>query len=130
MQDSFKEHSQEPGDDEGQNEKGPEDKSSLEVNEYGNSKEHQSIKKAFIANWFFLGFCMVLSIFFSIIISKKSSKGSAVLVFKSLFSLYRAFAPIVSSIYCFDVIRCLFRQILQNVNDDWHNLCEMARGVL
>ena len=109
------------GGDEGPKKKGPEDKSNFEVNEYKNSKEHQSIKKALIANWLFLGFCMVLSIFFSILISKKSSKGSAILVFKSLFSLYRAFAPIVSSIYCFDVIRCLFQQIFETAADDLRN---------
>ena len=130
VQDWFEEHSQEPGDDKGQNKKGPEDKSSLEVNEYRNSKEHQSIKKALIVNSLFLGFCVVLSIFFSIIISKKSSKGSTILVLKSLFSLYRAFAPIVSSIYCFDVIRCLFQQIFETAVDALRNEYERARGLL
>ena len=130
VHDWFEEQPQDQGGDEGQKKKGPEDKSSIEVNEYRNSKEHQSIKKALIANWLFLGFCMVLSIFFSIIISKKSSKGSAVLVFKSLFSLYRAFAPIVSSIYCFDVIRSLFQQILETAVDDLRNKYERARGLL
>ena len=130
VQDWFEEHSQEPGDDKGQNKMGLEDKSSLEVNEYRNSKEHQSIKKALIVNCLFLGFCVVLSIFFSIIISMKSSKGSTILVLKSLFSLYRAFAPIVSSIYCFDVIRCLFQQIFQTAADDLRNKYERARGLL
>ena len=107
-----------------------EDKSSLEVSEYRNSKEHQSIKKALIVNCLFLGFCVVLSSFFSFIISKKSSKGSTVLVLKSLFSLYRAFAPIVSSIYCFDVIRCLFQQIFETAVDDLRKEYERARGLL
>ena len=130
VQDWFEEQPQGQGGDAGQKKKGPEDKSRIEVNEYRSSKEHQSIKKALIANWLFLGFCMVLSIFFSIIISKKSSKGSAILVFKSLFSLYRAFAPIVSSIYCFDIIRCLFQQIFETATDDLRNQYERARGLL
>ena len=130
VQDWFEEHSQEPGDDEGQKKKDPEDKSSLEVNEYRNSKEHQSIKKALIVNWLFLGFCVVLSIFFSIIISKKSSKGSTILVLKSLFSLYRAFAPVVSSIYCFDVIRCLFLQIFETAVDNLREGYERVRDLL
>ena len=88
------------------------------------------IKKALIVNCLFLGFCVVLSIFFSIIISKKSSKGSTILVLKSLFSLYRAFAPIVSSIYCFDVIRCLFQQIFETAVDALRNEYERARGLL
>ena len=130
VQDWFEEQPEGQGGDEVQKKKGPEDRSSLEVNEYRNSKEHQSIKKALIANWLFLGFCVVLSIFFSIIISNKSSKGSAILVFKSLFSFYRAFAPIVSSIYCFDVIRCLFQQIFETAADDLINQYERARGLL
>ena len=129
-QDWFEEEPREPGEDETETNECPEDKSDLERNVYRNSKEHHSIKKAFIVNWLFLGF-LIVSILFSIVVLKiRREEGSTILLFTTMLSIYKTLTPIISSIYCFDVIYCLFQQISENVLDDLYNVYDMARRAL
>ena len=129
-QDWFEEESREPGEDVTETKEVPEEKSDLERNAYRNSKEHHSIKKAFIVNWLFLGF-LIVSILFSIVVLKiRRKEGSTILLFTTMLSIYKTLTPIISSIYCFDVIYCLFQQISENVLDDLYNVYDMARRAL
>ena len=135
--DWLEEAPREPGNDRSETVDGHEVKSGLERNEYKNSKEHQSIKKAFIVNWLFLG-CLTALAFVGIVIFKNSqytlfknssNKGNAILLLKSILSLYRTLTPIISSIYCFEVIHCLFQRILEDSIDNLRNVYNRARGL-
>ena len=129
-QDWFEEERREPGEDETETKDVPKEKSHSERNAYRNSKEHHSIKKAYFVNWLFLGF-LIVSITFSIVVLKiRREKGSTILLFKAMLSIYKTLTPIISSIYCFDVIRCLFQQISENVFDDLYNVYDIARRTL
>ena len=110
-------------------EDGPKDKSESKANAYENSKEHRSIKKALFVNLFFLAFVCVVKIL-SIVVYTKSEKGNAIFLFKTLFSLYKTLLPIISSIYCFDVIHCLYRQLLETATNNLLNVYDMVRGML
>ena len=105
----------------------PEEPAGLEQNEYRNLREPESIRKAFIVNW--LCILLIISLFsLSIIIYRRSGKNVLPIVFlRTIISLYKTFTPIVSSVYCFDVIRSLFRQILRNAIDSLRNLLGMTR---
>ena len=128
-QDWREEVPRELGDDRSETEDGHEGKSGLERNEYRNSKEHKSIKKAFIVNWLFLG-CLTAVTFVGIVIFKNSSKkGNAILLVKSTLAIYRTLTPIISSIYCFEVIHCLFLRILEAAIDNLRNVYNIARGL-
>ena len=127
-QDWFEEERRDPGEDETEARDVPEEKSDSERNAYRNSKEHHSIKKAYFVNWLFLGF-LIISISISIVVFKiRREKG--ILLFKAMLSLYKTITPIISSIYCFDVIHCLFQQMSENVIDDLYNVYDMARRAL
>ena len=123
----LEEEQHDPGEDKREIQHAPEEQASLEVNEYRNSREHESIRKAFIANWLCIGFYTAL-LSGSVIVHRSSGKNiSPILIVRSIISLYRTCIPIVSSIYCFDVIRSLFRQILENAIDSVRNLLGMTR---
>ena len=123
----LEEEQHDPGEDKREIQHAPEEQASLEVNEYRNSREHESIRKAFIANWLCIGFYTAL-LSGSVIVYRSSGKNiSPILIVRSIISLYRTCIPIVSSIYCFDVIRSLFRQILGNAIDSVRNLLGMTR---
>ena len=128
-QDWLAEAPREPGNDRSETEDGHEDKSGLQRNEYRNSKEHKSIKKAFIINWLFLSCLTVFTIVGIVIFKNSSKKGNAILIVKSALSLYRTLTPIISSIYCFEVIHCLFQRILEDSIDNLRNVYNMARGL-
>ena len=130
VQEWFEEESSEPKENTKNIEDGPEDKSELEVNTYQDSKEHRSIKKAIIVNLFSLALVCALNYSITFIIHTKRGKGNAILLVKTLFSLYRTLTPIISSIYCFDVIRCLYRQLLEIATDNLRNVYDIARGML
>ena len=123
----LEEEQHDPGEDKREIQHAPEEQASLEVNEYRNSREHESIRKAFIANWLCIGFYTAL-LSGSVIVHRSSGKTiSPILIVRSIISLYRTCIPIVSSIYCFDVIRSLFRQILGNAIESVRNLLGMTR---
>ena len=80
-------------------------------------------------NWLCLGFFAALFSISVIVYTSSGKKMNPILVVRTMLSLYRNFAPIVSSIYCFDVIRSLFRQILGNAIDSLRDLLGMTRRV-
>ena len=123
----FEEEQPDPGEDKREIQDAPEEPSGLELNEYRNSREHESIKKAFIVNWLCLGFYTALFSISLIVYRSSGKKINPILFVKTMLSLYKTFTPIVSSIYCFDVIRSLFRQILGNAIDSLRNLFSMTR---
>ena len=129
VQEWFEEESREPMENNKNIEDGPKDKSEFKANAYEDSKEHKSIKKALLVNFFFLAFCCAVKIL-TIIIYAKSEKGNAIFLLKTLFSLYKTLLPIISSIYCFDVIHCLYRQLLETTTNNLHNAYDIVRGML
>ena len=128
-QDWIEEAPPEPGNNRSETEDGHKDKSGLERHEYRNSKEHKSIKKAFIVNWLFLGCLTAVTLVGIVIFKKSSNKGNAILLVKSTLAIYRTLTPIISSIYCFEVIHCLFQRILEAAIDNLRNVYNMARGL-
>ena len=125
----LEEEQHDPGEDKREIQHAPEEQASLEVNEYRNSREHESIRKAFIVNWFGIGFYITLILVSVIVYRTGDKKMDPILVVRTMLSSYKTFTPIVSSIYCFDVIRSLFRQILGNAIDSLRNLFCMTRRV-
>ena len=80
--------------------------------EYKNSREHKSVLKAMLVN--FLMFSFILGLFFvSIIVSEENITGGLIILISTMISLYRSFTPIISAIFCFDVIHTFFRQCLE-----------------
>ena len=123
----LEEEQHDPGEDKREIQDATAEPAGLELNEYRNSREHESIRKAFIANWLCIGFYTAL-LSGSVIVHRSSGKNiSPIIIVRSIISLYRTCIPIVSSIYCFDVIRSLFRQILGNAIDSLRNLLGMTR---
>ena len=125
----FEEEQHDPGEDKKEIQDAPEELAGLELKEYRNSREHESIRKAFIVNWFCIGFYITLVLVSVIVYRTGDKKMDPILVFRTMLSSYKTFTPIVSSIYCFDVIRSLFRQILGNAIDSLRNLFCMTRRV-
>ena len=80
--------------------------------EYKNSREHKSVLKAMFVN--FLMFTFILGLFFvAIIVSEENITGGLIMLISIMISLYRSFTPIISAIFCFDVIHVFFRQCLE-----------------
>ena len=125
----FEEEHHDPGEDKKEIQDAPEELAGLELKEYRNSREHESIRKAFIVNWFGIGFYIILILVSVIVYRSSDKKMDPILVVRTMISSYKTFTPIVSSIYCFDVIRSLFRQILGNAIDSLRNLFCMTRRV-
>ena len=123
----FEEEKHYPGENKREIQHAPEEPASQELNEYRNSREHGSIRKAFIVNWLCIGFYTALLSGSVIVYRISGKKISPILIVRTMISLYKTFIPIVSSIYCFDVIRSLFRQILGNAIDSLRNLLGMTR---
>ena len=94
------------------------DVSNKEKDDYKKSKEHQSVIKAVLMNLFYFAF-MAIAFGISLIISKDNMNYFVIIVMGSMISLYRTFAPILSSVYCFEVIRVFWFNYLSEKRDEF-----------
>ena len=83
--------------------------------DYNDSKEHKSIKKSSLICLVYLLFVFIAVIF--IYISIKKQKPNFFLLFLIMIGqkLYRTFATILTSIYCFELVQTLFSQIIYDI---------------
>ena len=104
------------------------DVSNKEKDDYKKSKEHQSVIKAVLMNLFYFAF-MAIAFGISLIISKDNMNYFAIIVMGSMLSLYRTFAPIMSSVYCFEVIRVFWFNYLNEKRDEFLRAYNMVRNL-
>ena len=104
------------------------DVSNNEKDDYKKSKEHQSVIKAVLMNLFYFA-CMAIAFGISLIISKDNMNYFAIIVMGSMLSLYRTFAPIMSSVYCFEVIRVFWFNYLNEKRDEFLRTYNIFRNL-
>ena len=104
------------------------DVSNEEKDDYKKSKEHQSVIKAVLMNLFYFAF-MAIVFGISLIISKDNMNYFAIIVMGSMVSLYRTFAPIMSSVYCFEVIRVFWFNYLNEKREEFRDAYNTFRNL-
>ena len=99
------------------------DLNSSKINElYKDSREHRSIMKAVMANSICVGFIFVLLLIVKIW-GHTNQRHLFVYILMTVFlRIYRTFATLMASIYCFEVINSLFIQTISNMLDSMRNL--------
>ena len=102
--------------------------SNNEKDDYKKSKEHQSVIKAVLMNLFYFAF-MAITFGISLIISKDNMNYFAIIVMGSMLSLYRTFAPIMSSVYCFEVIRVFWFNYLNEKREEFRDAYNTFRNL-
>ena len=99
-----------------------------EADNYHESKEHKSIRKAVLINFLYIGLMVIMGGMLSVISQGDISDG-VIMTLGLMLSLYRTFAPIISSIYCFDVIRACSLDYLNEKQDNFRAAYNMLRGL-
>ena len=99
-----------------------------EANDYHESKEHKSILKAVLINCFYIGLMLIMGGILTVI-SKGNINNVVIMVMGSTLSLYRTFAPIISSIYCFEVVRVCSFNYLNEKQENLLDAYNILRGL-
>ena len=99
-----------------------------EANDYHESKEHKSILKAALINCIYIGLMLIMGGMVTVI-SKENISDGVIMMLGLMLSLYRTFAPIISSIYCFEVIRACSLNYLNEKQDNVRAACNVIRGL-
>ena len=90
--------------------------------EYENSKEHRSIRKSLLISGMYLSFIFTTIIVIQIIYKYEN----IIMIFVSLYvmfsKLFRTFAVIFTSIYCYELVHALFWEIISDVKDSFENI--------
>ena len=85
--------------------------------DYKNSREHKSIKKAMTINAMYVLLMIVNTTLLYIFRNQQKPNAMVYLANAALIKLSRTFSTILTSIYCFDLVYGLFKQILSNMRD-------------
>ena len=101
----------------------------LETDEYNCSKEHKSILKALLVNFIIHGVIVIIFVI-SKIKSGEKTDGYVLIVLAIMFSLYRSFVPVLSAIFCFEVVYLNFLQFLDALQDRLRALFERMRNLI
>ena len=101
----------------------------LETDEYKCSKEHKSILKALLVNFIIHGVIVIIFVI-SKIKSGEKTDGYVLIVLAIMFSLYRSFVPVLSAIFCFEVVYLNFLQFLDVLQDRLRALFERMRNLI
>ena len=96
--------------------------------DYHQSKEHKSILKAALVNCLYIGLMLIMGGMLTII-SKENISDGVIMMLGLMLSFYRTFAPIISSIYCFEVIRACSLNYLNEKQDNFRAAYNMLRGL-
>ena len=98
---------------------------------YRDSKEHNSLVKASIANIVILILLIVLVIIIKIVGPVNGDNVSSVtyVAIIVLIKLYRTFSPLLMAIYCFEVVNLLFNQTVISVKDNIQTLCNAVYNI-
>ena len=99
-----------------------------EANDYLESKEHKSILKAVLINCLYIGLMLIMGGILTVI-SKGNINNVVIIIMGSMLSLYRTFAPILSSIYCFEVIRVCSFNYLNEKQENLRDAYNIFRGL-
>ena len=99
-----------------------------EANDYHESKEHKSILKAVLINCLYIGLMLIMGGILTVI-SNGNINNVVIMVMGSTLSLYRTFAPIISSIYCFEVIRVCSFNYLNEKQENLRDAYNILRGL-
>ena len=99
-----------------------------EANDYLESKEHKSILKAVLINCLYIGLMLIMGGILTVI-SKGNINNVVIIIMGSMLSLYRTFAPILSSIYCFEVIRVCSFNYLNEKHENLRDAYNIFRGL-
>ena len=107
----------------------PQQDPDLETDEYKCSKEHKSILKALLVNFIIHGVIVIIFVI-SKIKSGEKTDGYVLIVLAIMFSLYRSFVPVLSAIFCFEVVYLNFLQFLDALQDRLRALFERMRNLI
>ena len=110
------------------NEEEEEEEEEDDDDDYLQSKEHKSILKAALINCLYIGLMFIMGGMVTII-SKENISDGVIMTLGLMLSLYRTFAPIISSIYCFEVIRACSLNYLNEKQDNFRAAYNMLRGL-
>ena len=102
--------------------------SNTDDEEYKSSKEHKSIITAIITNCIYVGLAFLLVVVVRTMWPIRNGNTSLYFVIRTTYNLYRTFATILSSIYCFELVHCLFLQIVDNIKDYLQDLYNRIRA--
>ena len=101
----------------------------IETDEYKCSKEHKSILKALLVNFIIHGVIVIIFVI-SKIKSGEKTDGYVIIVLAIIFSLYRSFVPVLSAIFCFEVVYLNFLQFLDASQDRLRALFERISNLI
>ena len=100
-----------------------------ETDEYKCSKEHKSILKALLVNCIIHGLIVIIFVI-SKFESGEKTDGYVIIVLGIMLSLYRSFVPVLSAIFCFEVVYLNFLQFLDALQDRVRALFERISNLI
>ena len=90
--------------------------------EYENSKEHRSIRKSLLISGIYFSFILIPIIVIQIIYKYENIIKIFVSLYVMFSKLFRTFAVIFTSIYCYELVHVLFCELLSDVKDSIENM--------
>ena len=90
--------------------------------EYENSKEHRSIRKSLLISGIYFAFILIPIIVIQIIYKYENIIKIFVSLYVMFSKLFRTFAVIFTSIYCYELVHVLFCELLSDVKDSIENM--------
>jgi hypothetical protein len=100
------------------------------IHSYKSTEEHKSIIKALVISGIYLSFVLILVVIFHLPRQHKSPHFIIIFLNIVFTKLHRSLATIVTSIYCFDIVECMFLQAIDNIKVYVQNIYIRMRNAL
>ena len=95
---------------------------------YKESKEHKSIMKSIMISVLYLSFLFLFAILNQIPLKHQEANFFSIFLTIIILKLYRTFATILTSIYCFEIVRLLFFQTAKNIKANIQTIYSTIRS--
>ena len=98
-----------------------------EFEDYKDSREHKAMIKSLKILFAYLIFILIPLVLFHVLYLNRRANIALTIVFSSLIILFRSFAVILATTYCFELIRSLFVTFVTEIVEYCHGVCNRIR---